>query len=101
MDQIVLWLSLSPQQRKQWMAERLEVIELDDLNHPAFARFKAVYEPLKLRDKERALRFKKVRSHGGKLFMAVLLPATLADVLRSMVWKAQGLCESARCYCSH
>jgi len=89
-DQIVLWLSLSPQQRKQWMAERLEVIKLDDFNHPAFARFKAVYEPLELRDKERALRFKKVRLRSGKLFMAVLLPTALPDILPFMGWKAPG-----------
>ena len=83
------------------MAERLEVIELDDFNHPAFARFKEVYEPLKLRDKERALRFKKVRLRGGKLYMAVLLPATPADILRLIVWKAQGMCEITFCYCSY
>ena len=83
------------------MAERLEVIELHDFRHPAFARFKAVYEPLKLRDNERALRFKKVRLRSGKLFMAALLPAAPADIPCLMVWEAQCLCRSARCHWSY
>lgn len=59
-DQIAAWLAMSPAQRSRHMAQLLKEVELDDMAHPAYARFKQVYEPLGLRDKERGLKFRKV-----------------------------------------
>ena len=59
-DQIAHWLSLPPNQRRRWLG-LLETVVLDDMSHPAFRRFKELYEPLGLRTEERALRYCKVR----------------------------------------
>ena len=43
------------------MAGVVEEVELTDESHPAYKRFKEAIGPLGLRDKERALRYRKVR----------------------------------------
>ena len=59
-DQIDQWLSLPPQNKRQWMDGLLETVVLDDLSHPAYRRFKELYEPLGFRKEERAQQYKKV-----------------------------------------
>ena len=60
-DQIAHWLALSPHQKRCWLNDSVETVVLDDMRHPAFRRFKELYEPLGLRQEERALRYRKVR----------------------------------------
>ena len=60
MDQIDQWLSLPPQKKREWMDGLLETVVLEDMRHPAYRRFKELYEPLGLRREERAQRYKKV-----------------------------------------
>ena len=43
------------------MGSRLETAVLDDMSHPAYRRFKELYEPLGLRKAERAQRYRKVQ----------------------------------------
>ena len=57
MEQIAKWLSLGAAGREYWMDERVEWFSLEDLAHPAFARFKAVFEELDIRKAERGMRF--------------------------------------------
>ena len=56
-EQIAEWLSLSAAAREDWMDARVEEFPLEDLAHPAFARFKAVFEELDIRKSERGMRF--------------------------------------------
>ena len=59
-EQITHYLSLSPQKRLRWMSSKLQTVVLEDMSHPAYRRFKGLYEPLGLRSKERAQQYKKV-----------------------------------------
>jgi len=61
-DQIIRWLALSPERKKQYMAARTRAVDMTDLRHPAYRRFIDVTGPLGLRDKERALQFCMVRT---------------------------------------
>ncbi len=54
------WLAFSPEQKRQYMEERTVAVELTDMSHPAYRRFREVFQPLGLRKKERALQFRKV-----------------------------------------
>ena len=74
MDQIVRWLALSPERKKQYMAARTRTVDMTDLRHPAYRRFIDVTGPLGLRDKERALQFCVVRT--AVLFLTALLLKT-------------------------
>ena len=56
-EQIAEWLSLGAVGRENWMDARVEGFQLEDPAHPAFARFKAVFEPLDIRKAERGMRF--------------------------------------------
>ena len=60
MDQINRWLAV-PSQTRLYMDSLLETVVLDDMRHPAYRRFKELYEPLGLRSEERAQRYRKVR----------------------------------------
>ena len=60
MEQITHYLSLSPQKRLRWMSSKLRTVVLGDMRHPAYRRFKELYEPLGLRKEERAQQYKKV-----------------------------------------
>ena len=59
-EQIAQWLSLSAVGRQNWMDAHAEWFSLEDLAHPAFARFKAVFEELDIRKAERGMRFVEV-----------------------------------------
>lgn len=52
--QITDWLSSSPQKKERWMRNLLRTVVLADMSHPAYRRFKELYEPLGLRSEERA-----------------------------------------------
>ena len=60
MNQVAQWLAFSPEQKRQYMDERTQAVELADMSHPAYRRFKEVIEPWGLRKKEHALHFRKV-----------------------------------------
>ena len=62
MQQMGKWLAFSPEQKRQFIEERTTAVELTDMSHPAYRRFKEVFEPLGLRKKEQGLHFCKVRS---------------------------------------
>ena len=59
-QQVAKWLAFSPEQKRLHMEERTIAVELTDMRHPAFRRFKEVLEPLGLRKNERALHFCRV-----------------------------------------
>ena len=60
MQQIARWLAFSPEEKRKYMDERSAPVELTDISHPAYKRFKDVLEPLGLRKKEQGLQFYKV-----------------------------------------
>ncbi len=60
-DQVAQWLAYSPEQKRQYMDAHTKGVQLTDMRHPAFRRFKEVIEPWGLRKKEHALHFRKVR----------------------------------------
>ena len=59
-EQIAQWLSLSAVGRQNWMDAHAEWFSLEDMAHPAYARFKAVFEELDIRQEERGMRFVEV-----------------------------------------
>lgn len=56
-----MWLAFSPEQKRQYIEERTIAVELTDMSHPAYRRFKEVLEPWGLRRREQALHFCKVQ----------------------------------------
>ena len=61
------------------MASKLETIVLDNMSHPAYRRFKELYEPLGLRKEERAQRFRKVRLFCAKYSTDLTLSCSLVS----------------------
>ena len=59
-EQIDQWLFISSQKKRQYMDSLLETVVLEDMSHPAYRRFKELYEPLGLRTEERAQRYCRV-----------------------------------------
>ncbi|CAL5224861.1 g7619 [Coccomyxa viridis] len=62
-DQVAQWLAYSPEQKRQYMDAHTKGVQLTDMRHPAFRRFKEVIEPWGLRKKEHALHFRKGGQH--------------------------------------
>lgn len=59
-DQVAQWLAFSPAEKRRYMDQHTKAVQLTDMRHPAFRRFKEVIEPWGLRKKEHALHFRKV-----------------------------------------
>ena len=54
-DQVATWLAYSPEQKRQHIQKHTIAVELTDLGHPAYRRFKELLEPWGLRKKEQGL----------------------------------------------